>query len=234
MRFSDHLRQLGAELWQAQLDHPFIQGIADGSLSEERFGVWLRQDYAYLLQYVRVASVGVTRAPDEATMKAFAETAHRVLGMELDLHRGYAAEFGITTEELEREEMSPATQAYVDHLMRTGLIGEIAELPAALLPCIWGYSWIGEELDKRPPSPEPRYAKWIELYGSERFRDVVEWCRELADRLADEGGPRTRERAERAFLVSSRCELACWNSAWARIGAEGSPAEPVTVEPHRR
>jgi thiaminase/transcriptional activator TenA len=153
-------------------------------------------------------------------MKRFAETAHRVLGMELDLHRGYAAEFGVTTEELEREEMGAATQAYVDHLLRTGLIGEIAELPAALLPCIWGYSWIGEELAKRSRPQEPRYAKWIDLYASERFRDVVEWCRELTDRLASESGPRARELAERAFMTSSRYELACWNQAW-----EGLPPE---------
>lgn len=229
MRFSDHLRQAGDELWRATLEHPFIQGIADGSLGEERFRIWLRQDYAYLLEYVRVASIGVTRAPDEATMKAFAETAHRVLGMELDLHRGYAAEFGISTDELEREEMSPVTQAYVDHLMKTGLVGELAELPAALLPCIWGYSWIGEELGKQPPPSEPRYAKWIELYGSERFRDVVEWCRELTDRLAEEGGPRTRRRAERAFMVSSRCELACWNSAWNGLDPDSSRSTPITV-----
>ncbi|MFN8217904.1 MAG: thiaminase II [Solirubrobacterales bacterium] len=214
MRFSDHLRQRGDELWEAQLAHPFIQGIADGTLSEERFRVWLRQDYAYLLDYVRVASLGVTRAPDEETMKRFAETAHRVLGMELDLHRGYAAEFGVTTEELESEEMMPATRAYVDHLMRTALIGEVAELPAALLPCIWGYSWIGERLGERPLPAEPRYARWIELYGSERFHDVVVWCRELTDRLAAEGSPRVREQAEQAFMRSSRHELACWTQAW--------------------
>ncbi len=214
MRFSDHLRQQGDELWEAQFAHPFIQGIADGTLSEERFRVWLRQDYTYLLDYVRVASLGVTRAPDEETMKRFAEAAHRVLGMELDLHRGYAAEFGVDTEELANEEMMPATRAYVDHLMRTALIGEVAELPAALLPCIWGYSWIGERLAERPLPAEPRYARWIELYASDRFHDVAVWCRELTDRLAEESSPRVREQAEQAFMRSSRHELACWNQAW--------------------
>jgi thiaminase (transcriptional activator TenA) len=214
VRFSSELREAGTELWEAQLAHPFIQGIADGTLSEERFRVWLRQDYAYLLQYVRVASIGVTRAPDEATMKRFAETAHRVLGMELDLHRGYAAEFGLTTDALEREEMTLVTQGYVDHLLRTGLIGEIAELPAALLPCLWGYSWIGEQLATGPRPQESRYAKWIDLYSSERFRDVAEWCRELTDQLARESGARARELARRAFMTSSRYELACWDQAW--------------------
>ncbi len=216
MRFSDHLRRQGDDLWEAQLAHPFIQGIAEGTLSEDRFRVWLRQDYTYLLDYVRVASLGVTRAPDEETMKRFAETAHRVLGMELDLHRGYAAEFGVSTEELSGEEMMPATRAYVDHLMRTALIGELAELPAALLPCIWGYSWIGERLAEQPLPAEPRYARWIELYASDRFQDLAVWFRELTDRLAEEGSPRVREQAEQAFLRSSRHELACWDQAWDR------------------
>ena len=112
-------------IWEAQLRHPFIQGIADGSLSEERFREWLRQDYLYLLAYVRVAAAGVMRAPDEATMKRFSETSHRVLGMELDLHRGYAAEFGLSLAELENAVMNPATQAYSDHLMRTATLGEL-------------------------------------------------------------------------------------------------------------
>jgi thiaminase/transcriptional activator TenA len=214
MRFSDHLREAGSGLWEAQLAHPFVQGIADGSLSEERFRVWLRQDYVYLMQYVRVASIGVTRAPDEATMKRFSETAHRVLGMELDLHRAYAAEFGLSTEALEREPMYPATQAYVDHLLRTALLGELAELPAALLPCLWGYSWIGEQLAPRPRPDEPRYAKWIDLYASERFAEVARWCRELTDRLAEDGSERVRAQAERAFMTSCRYELACWDQAW--------------------
>lgn len=217
-RFTDQLREAGVDLWEAQLAHPFIQGIADGSLSEERFRVWLRQDYLYLLDYVRVASIGVTRAPDEATMKRFAETAHRVLGMELDLHRGYAAEFGVGGDELENARMNSANQAYADHLMRTALLGEIAELPAALLPCLWGYTWIGEELAKLPRPDEPRYAKWIDLYSSERFRVVSDWCRELTDSLAAEGSPRSRELAEQAFLASSRYELNCWEQAWELIG----------------
>jgi thiaminase/transcriptional activator TenA len=219
VRFSDHLRSLGAAIWDAQLAHPFIQGIAAGTLSEDRFRVWLRQDYVYLLEYVRVASIGVTRAPDEASMKRFAETAHRVLAMELDLHREYAAEFGVRTDELGREQMYPVTRAYADHLLRTALVGELPELPAALLPCLWGYSWIGEELSKQPRPAEPRYARWIDLYASERFREVARWCRELTDRLASDCSAHARERAQEAFLVSSRYELAFWEQAW-----NGAPA----------
>jgi len=220
MRFSDHLRGVGADLWDAQFAHPFIRGIADGTLAAERFRVWLRQDYVYLIEYVRVASLGVARAPDEGSMKRFAETAHRVLGMELDLHRGYAAEFGVTPEELARERMYPAYQAYSDHLQRTATLGELAELPAALLPCLWGYSWIGEQLAKHPPPPDPRYARWVELYASERFREVADWCRDLTDRLAEQCGSATRDRAEQAFLLSCRYELACWDAAWRDEGWE--------------
>lgn len=218
MRFSDQLRAAGAEIWEAQLAHPFVQGIADGSLSEERFREWLRQDYLYLLSYVRVASVGVTRAPSEATMKLFSETSHRVLGMELDLHRGYAAEFGVSGEQLEEAEMNPATRAYVDHLMRIAMLGELAELPAALLPCLWGYAWIGEQLAPRPRPSDPRYARWIDLYSSERFRVVAEWCRDLTDRFAEESSARVRQAAEEAFMLSSRYELACWEQAWNSAG----------------
>ncbi|MEX2430798.1 MAG: thiaminase II, partial [Dehalococcoidia bacterium] len=47
-RFTDNLRQLAAPIWDAQHEHPFIQGIADGSLDVEKFKHWVRQDYRYL------------------------------------------------------------------------------------------------------------------------------------------------------------------------------------------
>jgi len=44
LRFSDELRADADALWQAQLDHPFVRGIADGSLPLDRFRFWVRQD----------------------------------------------------------------------------------------------------------------------------------------------------------------------------------------------
>src|ERR671913_10885 len=50
-------------------------------------------------------------------------------------------------------------------LLRVAATGDFAELAAALLPCMWGFSEIGRTLQVRGLPPEPRYAKWIETYA---------------------------------------------------------------------
>ena len=214
MRFSEQLRQAAAEVWEAQHEHPFVRGIGDGTLGPARFRAYVRQDYLFLIEYGRVLALACARAPRLELMERFAELAHSTLRTEMDLHRAYAAEWGITRAELERERPQPATRAYTDFLLRTAALGGFAELVAALLPCMWGYSELGQRLAQQPPPTEERYARWIAMYSSEEFAELARWCRELCDEAAADAGKDTRTRMREAFIASSRYELDFWESAW--------------------
>jgi thiaminase/transcriptional activator TenA len=210
--FSAQLRREAGDVWRAQHEHPFVLGVADGSLAVERFARYVRQDYLFLVDYARVLALGTARAPDLETMRRFAELAQAILGEEMELHRAFAREFGIAEADLEAEGPDPLTRAYTDFLLRTATLGSFAELAAALLPCMWGYAEIGARLAERAePSPEPRYARWVETYAAEDFQELAAWCRGLVDRLAAEAGDDERERMRRAFVQSSEHELAFWD-----------------------
>ena len=212
---SQELRPEADIIWQAQLDHPFIRGIGDGSLNPVRFGFWLRQDYCYLIEYARVLAFAAGRSPDLDTMTAFAALLHETLATEMDLHRSFVAEFGIAVADLESESLHPVTRAYADFLIRTATIGDFAELVAALLPCMWGYSDLGRALAAKPRPDDHRYARWIEMYSSQEFADLATWCRELLDRVGETLSPAARDRVRTAFLTSCEYELAFWQMAWA-------------------
>jgi thiaminase (transcriptional activator TenA) len=204
------LRESAADIWEAQHRHPFVTGIGDGSLPVERFQVWLRQDWLFLIEYARLLALGAARARDLPTMTRFAGLTRAILEDEMSLHRSYAGEFGISEAELDRERMLPTTQGYTDFLVRTASQGDFAELVAALLPCMWGYSELGLRLAERSRPTDDRYAAWIEMYASDDFAELAAWCRELTDRM--EGADRGR--MERAFVTSSRYELAFCEMAW--------------------
>ena len=83
-----------ADLTTAALTHPFVRGIADGSLPEELFAGYVAQDAFFLEAFARGYALGVARSPDRAGLDAFADLLQGVRE-ELRLHAGYAARWGI-------------------------------------------------------------------------------------------------------------------------------------------
>ena len=97
-RYSEYLQRRAAAIWEAQRQHPFVRGIGDGTLDVEKFKHWVKQDYLYLIDYARLFALAVAKAPDIETMTKFAQLVHAVLDVEMDLHRSYAREWGISAD----------------------------------------------------------------------------------------------------------------------------------------
>jgi len=208
---SQHLFAVGRAYLERQLAHPTVRGIANGDLDQTRFRSWLVQDYLFLLDYVRLFALTAARAPDPDTLGRLVDLAHSTFHQELSLHRAYAAEFGLGQADLDRAEKSPVCAAYTDFLLRTAATADFAEVLAALLPCMWGYSELGRALAAAGLPAEPRYRRWIETYADPDFTALAAWCADLMDRAADGLPAAGLAACERAFLASLRHELAFWD-----------------------
>ena len=214
MTFSQELFDAADAIWTAQLDHPFVKGLADGSLEEERFARWVRQDYLYLKEFARIFAWAAAKAERLESMGWYAAVLDLTLNTEMELHRKYAERFGIGEAELEAEPMWPTTRAYTDFLVRTAADGDMLELLAALLPCAWGYSHIGKTLAAAGVPDDQRYADWIQQYASDEFAEATDWLRAELDRLVQHAGPEKRTRLREIFLLSSRYEWQFWEMCW--------------------
>ena len=212
MHFSDQLLDDGADIWAAQKAHPFVTELAAGTLDESVFRHWIEQDYRYLLDYARLFAIAGAKARDEQTMTDLLSIAHSTLDNEMDLHREFAADYGISRAELERVEKSPTCEAYTSFLLRTAYEGSIAEISAALYPCGQGFLDIGERAAELAED-EHQYTPWIETYTSEEFRNVVELMRDFVDRCGDRY-PGEHEKMRDAFLTSARFEYQFWEMAY--------------------
>ncbi len=198
-----------------------MRGIGDGTLPLDRFRHFVRQDHVYLVDYGRLLALGCARAPELATMRRFAELTQAILVTEMDLHRAFAAEWGIEAAALEAEPPTATTRAYTDFLLRTAALGDFADLVAALLPCMWGYAEVGARLAAAQPAPPASptasanpYARWIATYADPEFQALATWCRELMDRLGAAADAPARARLHDVFAHSSRHELAFWDASW--------------------
>lgn len=221
MAFTNQLYLAARELWDAQLEHPFVRGLGDGSLDPAVFERWVRQDYLYLVEFSRVFAWAAARADRLESMSWYAAALHLTLNTEMELHRAYAARFGISASDLEAERMWPTTRAYTDFLVRTAASGDLADLVAALLPCAWGYVHVADRLAAGPEPADRRYAEWIEQYSSTEFREASDWLKAEMNRLAEGATTVRKKRLEEIFLLSSHFEWKFWEMCW-----RGESAEP--------
>jgi thiaminase/transcriptional activator TenA len=173
------------------------------------------QDYVFLVDYSRVLALAAAKAGDLETMGRFAGLLHETLNTEMDLHRGFAAKFGISPGELESTQAAPGTRAYTQHLLATAYSGDLADIAAAILPCMWDYSDIGQNLAAQGvPSPQPLYDEWIQMYAAPEFAALADWLRGLLDRLGSGAAPDRQVRLSRLFADSCRYEYLFWDMAY--------------------
>ena len=64
MSFSNHLRRLAQPIWDAQLTHPFVVALGNGTLPARKFRYYILQDARFLGDLARVFSAASLRAPD--------------------------------------------------------------------------------------------------------------------------------------------------------------------------
>lgn len=203
---------------------PFVQRLADGTLPVDAFEEYLQQDVLYLREYSRVLARVSQLAPTVDAQEFFARAAHDCLVIESGLHRRRLA-----GRPLDREAPASAvTRGYTDHLHALAARGGYAELVAAVLPCYWLYSDLGQRmlLEARAVA-DHRYADWIATYGDDAFAGRSERARGFVDAAAREAGPATRARMLDAFARSFRHELAFFGQV--QVGSAGAVRAQVLV-----
>lgn len=213
MKFSQLVRDKADHIWEASFHHPFVKGIADGSLSLESFKYYVLQDAYYLNHFAKVQAYAGAKAFDLQTTARLAAHAQGTYEAELSLHENFSRRLGVTKAEKEAFQAAPTAHAYTSHMYRAVLTGGLGEVIAALLPCYWLYYEIGERLKDCTPA-EPIYHEWIRAYGGEWFKELVEEQINRLDELAEKATDEEKARMLEYFIISSQYEYSFWEMAY--------------------
>ena len=214
MGFSAELRKHADKIWEANFNHPFVQGIGRGTLEKDKFIFYLKQDYVYLIDFSRYFALMAARAANLTLMTGFTELLYGILKGEMELHRGICADFGITPEELEKTQRAPDCLNYTSFLIKSALLGTTGEVLAGFMPCGWGYIEIGQRLKKQGLPQEKHYRQWVESYASDEYDALIRHYRDLLDDYAlTAPGPEMKSMQDQ-FVTCSRLEYMFWEMAW--------------------
>lgn len=204
------------DIWEGYVKHPFVLGLADGSLAVEKFRFYLLQDYLYLFDYAKVFAQGVVKAREPDAMRAFASYVDSILNGEMDIHKGYMARLGISKEQAERVRPSLKNQSYTAYMRAVAAEEGPAEIMAAVLSCAISYEHIAKWIVAHYPDAEKHdfYGEWVRGYAAEGYAAANDALIEWMERFAEGYSEAKIARLVEIFVDCSRFESLFWDMAW--------------------
>lgn len=206
------LRDAASERWDAYCWHPFVQGLAEGTLPPAAFRRYLVQDWLFLIQFARAKALAAFKAESLDALRAEAEGLNGLLA-EMNLHLSYCREWGMTEADVLAEPEAPETVAYTRWVLDRGMAGDILDLEVALAPCMIGYGEIAQRIEAHPGRRRDNnpYESWIATYAGADYQALARDAAERLDALGRSHGGEARFRSLSAtFAEAARLEADFW------------------------
>ena len=212
MGLTQQLQARYDKLWARMVFHPFVVEMGDGTLPTEKFKRYFLQDYVFVRDLVRTASLAMSKAPSFEAAGRLHGFLAGILAPENDLFMRAFDLLGVSEQGYTEVAASPTTRAFGDFLVRTGLEGGFTDVLTVLYVTEatyldWGTRLLAE--GKRPENPI--YREWIEIHGPAVLGDFVAWMAEFldgVDALAADPG------TAGLFHTALRYEYLFWEAAY--------------------
>lgn len=175
MKLFQRLLKENAKVWDEYLHHNFVKELEKGTLKEENFLFYLKQDYIYLINYAKCYALLALNANNAKELRFAMKFQNYIVEGELELHKSIL-KLGIDADKLCVKDESIVNIAYTRYMLSVGQSGDFLDMLVALSACAIGYGYIGaeiisnlskDELEKHP------YKEWILTYSGEVFQAEI-------------------------------------------------------------
>jgi thiaminase len=205
--FTDQLVEANRDLWAAMAGHPFVLGVAQGTLPDSALQAWVQQDRVFVVEERRV--VAALRAHGlPSRLDDLLADLDRSLVLEADAFTQTAAEHGFAPE----VEPWPVCLGYTSYLRCAAYDGALEGL-SALYAAERAYRDTWTAVAERSPA-DSAYHAWIQNWSGEAFRAFVSALGRDLDELAGAPSPALAQRLGMIFSRAARFELAFWEMCW--------------------
>jgi thiaminase/transcriptional activator TenA len=223
MSFSRDLIARAEPYMQAQVQKPFLQGLLHGDLPTECFQYWLRVDYPYLRNFVKVCALGILKADDPRDVETMI---HHVEGVQAEMqdHEKHASRTGLNLEDLLSHPMGPLKYSYTRHQLASAYHGSLGDVQAAILACQWGYpEAVSRLLAQEALESDNPFREWFAFQSDPEHREGLGAALDLLDRQAALSTEEQRGRMAEIFRLSVQHETMLWDEYYNMTQWESYP-----------
>jgi len=205
--FTEQLVEANRDLWMAMTGHPFVLGLADGTLPDSALQAWLQQDRIFVVQERRVVAALRGHGLPWHLDDLLADLDHSLV-LEADAFTRTAADHGFAAE----VEPWPVCLGYTSYLLCAAYDGALEGL-TALYAAERAYLDTWTAVATHSPA-DSTYHAWIRNWSGEPFRAFVSALGRDLDELAGAPPPTLARRLGLVFTRAARFELAFWEMCW--------------------
>jgi thiaminase len=205
--FTDRLIEANRAVWAAMAGHPFVLGLAHGTLPDSALQAWVQQDRVFVVEERRVL----------ATLRAHGLPS-RLDGLLADLDRSLVLEAEAFTQTATDQGFAPDAEpwpiclGYTSYLRCAAHDGTLEGL-TALYAAERAYLDTWTTVATLSPA-DSTYHAWIQNWSGEAFRGFVTSLGHDLDELAGAPSPALTGRLGVVFTDAARFELAFWEMCW--------------------
>jgi thiaminase/transcriptional activator TenA len=205
--FTNRLIEANRAVWAAMAGHPFVLGLARGTLPDSAMQAWVQQDRVFVTEERRV--VAILRAHGlPSRLDHLLADLDRSLVLEAEAFTQTAAEHGFAP----HAEPWPVCLGYTSYLLCAAYDGTLEGL-TALYAAERAYLDTWTAVAKLSPA-DSAYHTWIQNWSGEAFRDFVTALGRDLDEVAGAPSPDLARRLNVIFARAARFELAFWEMCW--------------------
>lgn len=204
-----HTREKTEQIFQAIVNHDFVNELMQASLDKDTFGFYVNQDSLYLSEYKKALVTVGSKCHRPQDTQFFYESATGIIQVEDALHKEFLEKKYINPEP------SPTCELYNSYLARIVNNESVEVGAAAVLPCFTIYKEVGDFILKNQLNKGSNpYQAWIDTYASDEFAQAVEQAIDIVNTYALTASPHSLVRMEEVFIKTSKLEWMFWDSAY--------------------
>ncbi len=205
--WSQEIWEKSTKIYNAILEHDFLNELSNGTLSDEIFGRYIAQDEIYLRNYYQQMFMLANLMANDDSRTLFLSFAKSGMEGEKAMHDLLISKYGINT----NVNASKVTTDYNEHICSGIATGNRCIALAAVLPCMWIYNRVGLHILSTARLENNPYKEWILEYGNDEFSSGVNQMLEIIDELAEKADSKIRELMEHYYLKAALYEYAFWD-----------------------
>lgn len=199
--------------WDDYTQHDFVKQLTAGTLAPDSFRHYLIQDYLYLIHYTRVMALSIYKSDTLAQMRVGQAGINAMLDMEIAMYLDFCRQWNVPLERVENAPESPATIAYSRYILDAAMSGSLAELYAAIAPCLMGYGEIGKSIKEQGSIADNPYQPWIDVFSSQEFQVITAQNEAQINTLLADASPAQAAKFQYLFNAAARMEVNFWQQA---------------------